>query len=243
MSLPTTKKSDFCANLTMLSALLEGNTSLDSSLKELAHLVAQTLKTDNCSIMLLKEGLNDKNLCLRVQAHYGNLPIEAYEEYLPLGKGFAGKVAQTGEPMLVEDIANADTSSTKSIPGGFITFPILLNERIVGVVNVNTPSDNHTFNQADLELASILSLFIAKSIQKLYLQNTLKSQFTLAAVAKEQNGSEGTQVVQEPYKLVKILAKSFFNDMHRIGLERDHILAATTELIDLLSEEIKQKNE
>lgn len=243
MSLPTIKKSDFCQNLTMLSSLLEENTSLDGSLKELAHLVAQTLKTDNCSIMLLKEGRDEKSLCLRVQAHYGNLPVEAYEEYLPLGKGFAGKVAQTGEPMLVEDISHADSLSSSNIPGGFITFPILLNERIVGVVNVNTPSDHHTFNQADLELASILSLFIAKSIQKLYLQNTLKSQFTLAAVAKEKNEVEGTQVIQDPYKLVKILAKSFFNDMQRIGLERDHILAATTELIDLLSQEIKQEKE
>lgn len=243
MSLSTIKKSDFCQNLTMLSSLLEGNSSLDSSLKELAHLVAQTLKTDNCSIMLLKEGRDKDTLCLRVQAHYGNLPVEAYQEFLPLGKGFAGKVAQTGEPMLVKDIAHADSASTKNIPGGFITFPILLNERIVGVVNVNTPSDNHTFNQADLELASILSLFIAKSIQKLYLQNTLKSQFTLAAIGKQQNDVQGTQVIQEPYKLVKILAKSFFDDMHRIGLERDHILAATTEIIDLLSQEITQQKE
>jgi len=77
-------KSDFCQNLVMLSALVEEHTSLDSSLSELSELVAKTLKTDNCSIMLLKEHEVDGELHLRVQAHYGNLPAEAYEESLPL---------------------------------------------------------------------------------------------------------------------------------------------------------------
>lgn len=238
MSLQAIKKSDFCQNLVMLSELVEEHESLDGSLKELSKLVAKTLKTDNCSIMLLKES-NGKQ-CLRVQAHYGDLPIAAYSESLPLGEGFAGKVAETGDPMLVENIEDV-TSSAPNIPGGFITFPIILNERIIGVVNVNTPSDHHTFNQSDLELASILSLFIAKSIQKLYLQNALKSQFTLAAIVKEQGENASTQIIQEPQKLVKILAKSFYKDMKRIGLEDDHIVEAATELIGLLSQGIKAK--
>lgn len=240
MSLQEIKTSDFCQNLIMLSSLVEDNGSLDGSLNELSKLVATTLKTDNCSIMLLKEG-DDPSL--RVQAHYGNLPAAAYQDSLALGEGFAGKVAQTGEPMLVENIGDSSLSQKQGIPGGFITFPIVLNKRIVGVVNVNTPSDHRIFNQKDLELASILSLFIAKSIQKLYLQNALKSHFVLAAVAKEKDGNASTQVVQEPQKLVKLLAKSFFNDMKHIGLEDDHILSAATELIDLLSKGIKQKKD
>ena len=240
MSLQPVKKSDFCQNLVMLSNLVEEHTSLDDSLKELSKLVATTLKTDNCSIMLLKEAHDEP--CLRVQAHYGRLPAAAYKDSLALGEGFAGKVAKTGEPMLIKDIADSDLSQKRSIPGGFIIFPIILNKSIIGVVNVNTPSDHHTFNQTDLELASILSLFISKSIQKLYLQNALKSHFVLAAVAKEKDGNASTQVVQEPQRLVKILAKSFFNDMKHIGLENDHILGAATELIDLLSQGIKKKN-
>lgn len=240
MNLKTIDNSEFCQNLLNLSSLVEDHGSLDSSLKELAELVAQTLKTDNCSIMMLKENSNSKEPCLRVQAHYGNLPSEAYSASLPLGESIAGKVAQTGHPMLVEDISDSNVSTQKTIPGGFISFPIVLNKRIVGVVNVNTPSDHHVFNQADLELASILSLFIAKSIQQLYLQNTLKSQFAMAALAKEEGCTENTQIVEEPQKLVKILAKSFYLDMKRIGLESDHILSAATELIDLLSKGIKK---
>ncbi len=228
--------SDFCQNLVMLSTLVEEHTSLDSALNALSELVAKTLKTTNCSIMLLKKHESDGELHLRVQAHYGNLPAEAYSESQPLGKSIAGKVAQTGQPMLVEDIASAKVSSTKMIPGGFISFPITLNERIAGVVNVNTPVDHHVFNEADLELASILSLFIAKSMQNLYLQNILKSQFAVAALAKEQSEKKSSSgpFTQEPDKVVKILAKSFFNDMKHIGMGNDHILEAATEIIDLL---------
>jgi len=229
-------KSDFCQNLVMLSALVEEHTSLDSSLSELSELVAKTLKTDNCSIMLLKEHEVDGELHLRVQAHYGNLPAEAYEESLPLGESIAGQVAQTGQPMLVEDISSAELPRKKTIPGGFISFPITLNKRTAGVVNVNTPMDHHIFNKADLELANILSLFIAKSMQNHHLQNILKSQFAVAALAKEQseNKSSDGPFTQEPEKVVKILAKSFFNDMKRIGMGNDHILGAATEIIDLL---------
>lgn len=242
MNIDTDNKSEFCKNLMMLSTLVEDeHDSLDGSLKELAELVAKTLKTDNCSIMLLKENSEGATPCLRVKAHYGSLPDEAYGEHVALGESIAGTVAQTGDPLLVEDVKSTNESHKHNIPGGFITFPIILHERIVGVVNVNTPSDHHIFNQADLELASILSLFIAKSIQKLHLQNVLKSQYALAAIAKEKSDKPTTHIIEEPHKLVKILAKSFFNDMKRIGLGNDHIIEAATEIIGLLSKGVASK--
>jgi len=249
MPTDTALDNDFIQNLVSLSTLVEEHSNLDNSLNELSELVAKTLKTANCSIMLLKEHSTGEALRLRVQAHYGYLSTDAYNEALPLNQSIAGKVAETGQPVLVEDICSttlpAANKRTKLIPGGFISFPIMLEERVLGVVNINTPLDNRTFNEADLELANILSLFIAKSIQMVHLQNLLKSQYAMAALAKEQsekNSILGNSILGQK-KVAKILAKSFFNDMKRMGLGNDHILEATTEIIGLLGKTISKHDD
>ena len=240
---------DFIQNLVSLSTLVEEHSNLDSSLNELSELVAKTLKTANCSIMLLKEHSPGGTLHLRVQAHHGYLSTDAYNEKLPLSQSIAGKVAETGQPLLVEDICSttlpAANKRSKLVPGGFISFPIMLEKRVLGVVNINTPLDNRTFNEADLELANILSLFIAKSIQMVHLQNLLKSQYAMAALAKEQSekNSRLGNFTLDHEKVAKILARSFFNDMKRIGLGNDHILEATTEIIDLLGKTISKHDD
>ncbi len=138
MPTDATLDNDFIQNLVSLSTLVEEHSSLDSSLTKLSELVAKTLKTANCSIMLLKEHATGEALRLRVQAHYGYLSTDAYNEALPLNQSIAGKVAETGQPVLVEDICSttlpAANKRTKLIPGGFISFPIMLEERVLGVV-------------------------------------------------------------------------------------------------------------
>lgn len=226
----------FFQNLVSLSTLVEEHSSLDTVLNELTALVAKTLRTSNCSIMLLKEQTDNGQLNLRVQAHHGHLPLEAYSESPSISESIAGKVAKTKKPLLVNDITTLKQHPNHDLPGGFISFPIILGDHVVGVVNVNSPLDEREFGEADLELANILSFFIAKSMQNLHLQNLLKSQFAMAALAKEQSEKVGSKndFTQEPERVVKILAKSFFNDMKKMGMGNDHILEAATEIIDLL---------
>lgn len=236
----TENNSDFIVNLISLSSFLEQQDNIESSLRDLATMVAKALDSNNCSVMLLKENQESGELSLRVQAHCGNLPEAAYRESVSINRGIAGQVAKTGKALLVPDINKSEyannASRTSQRNGGFISTPIVIGERVIGVININSPIDNRIFGTNDLELATILSLFIAKSIQTLHLQNLLKSKFAIAALAKEESVQRSTSgtFTQEPEKVAKILAKGFYNDMKRAGMSPNHILNAATEIIDLL---------
>jgi L-methionine (R)-S-oxide reductase len=256
MELQESARHDFIENLVSVSAFVEERSNLDNSLTEFAALVAKTLNTANCSIMLLKEnqqqgtpqetgvrelGVQELGVQeLRVQAHHGNLPPAAYATAIQLDQGIAGKVARTGKPMLVEDIATLDSTGpikrSSNIPGGFISVPIIMDGSVIGVINVNSPLDGRVFQQRDLQLANILGLFIAKSIQTLHLKNLLQSRFAIAALSQGNNGAERRDpaATAKPDQLVKILAKSFYLNLRQLGLGDDHILKTTTEIIDLL---------
>jgi len=243
---------NFIINLISVAEFLEQQETLDTSLHDLASMVAQALNSHNCSIMLLKEEQKEGNINLRVKAHSGNLPMEAYTNSGPTDQSIASTVANTGEALLIPDIktsvfADIATRSTHT-SGGFISIPLIIAKRVVGVINLNSTIDGRTYNQHDLELATILSMFIAKSIYILQLQNLLKSRFAIAALAKDESMSRSTpgSFTQEPEKVAKILAKGFYTDMKHAGMGPDHILKAATEIIGLLQtslERHKQREE
>ena len=230
----------FLDHLVDLSALLERRESVDETLHELAALFARSLNAKNCSIMLIKETRPDGTLTLRVSTHAGNLPHAAYEESRTIRSGIAHRVAMSGRPLLVRDIATsgfaAMASRSADAEGGFISVPIKIDGTVIGVINVNSPTDGRVFSDSDLQHATILSMYVGKSIQVIYLKNIMKSRFTVAALEKEQRkkrARSGT-FTQEPDKVAKLLAKSFFNEMKQAGMGPDHILNAATEIIDQL---------
>lgn len=234
---PDSESASFMDYLVDLSALLERGESVEEGLHELAELFARTLNTTNCSILLIKETRPDGIPKLRVSAHAGNLPQTAYEEFCSLDGGIAHRVATSGKPLLVPDIAGSayETMASRSTDteGGFISVPIKIDGSVIGVINVNNPADGRLFSVRDLQLATILSLYVGKSIQVIYLKNILRSKFTIAALEKEQreNGPSPGTFTQEPGKVAKLLAKSFFNEMKQAGMGPDHILNAATEII------------
>ena len=238
---PEENSHDFIDSLVGLSSFLEQREDLDTCLGDLAKTIAEILDTAHCSIMLMKEPQKGKERRLRVQAHFGVLPEEAYQEGAEAKQSIAGQVASSGKALLVTDIEQSDFArlASRSVRrrGGFISVPVLINDRVIGVINVNDPADGRSFAPRDLELARILGVFIGKSIQTLQLKNLLKSRFAAAALAKETRSdapASGT-FTQDPDKVAKLLAKSFFHEMKRAGMGPDHILQAATEIISQLS--------
>ncbi len=233
----TEGRNDFIANLIDVAEYLEHQDTLDTSFHDLATMVAKALDSKNCSIMLLKDELEEGDLNLRVKAHSGNLPKEAFNNSTPIGKSIAGTVADTGKALLVPDIEQSDYSNlARRSSGGFLSIPLIIANNIAGVINISDPIDGRTYNQHDLEVTTILSMFIAKSIYIIQLQNLLKSRFAIAALAKDESMQRSTpgSFTQQPEKVSKILAKGFYSDMKHAGMGPDHILKAATEIIGLL---------
>ena len=232
-----------------LSAFIEHQANLDESLHELAVMASDILKTQNCSIMLLKEEEETGEATLRVFAHSGFLPDVAHQEAVKVKEGISGYVVASGQPLFVENIDKSEFSSIKRgryKSAGFVAVPIIINEKVIGVINANTPVDRANIDKRDLELLKIIALLIGKSVQIIQLQGLLKSRYIQYALVQEKSADAvkiPVSAQQSPERIAKILAKTFYAEMSRAGFGSDHMLTAATEIISLLGDTLKKHSD
>jgi len=231
-----------------LSAFIEKQADLDYGLHEIASMAAKILNMENCSIMLLNEEEKTHEFTLRVFAHSGSLPQSAYLETKKVNEGISGYVAAHGEALFVEDIDRSQFSSLKREgykSKGFIAAPILMNEKVIGVINVNTPRNRRNIRKEDLELLNLIALLISKSVQLTKLQSLLNSRYVQFALAQHKDlhsGNIALSMSQHPDKMAKVLARTFYSEMSRAGFGTDHMISTATEILSLLIGKLKRHN-
>lgn len=238
---------NFFVNLVGMSTFLEQQSNLDDSLSDFVAMAANILNTGNCSIMLFNEGDKAGDFRLRVFAKTGYLPDNAFLEAAKVSEGIAGRVAATGEALLVEDITASPYHPLARAPENpskcFISVPVLINTKVIGVMNISNPRDGRCFAIDDLTVATFVALLAGKSIQVAQLQNILKSRFAQMAISREAKdvvSGSVSQLAQDPARLAKIAAKTFYREMTRAGLGTDHILNAATEIVSLLGDNLRK---
>jgi L-methionine (R)-S-oxide reductase len=245
------KNEDTTRLLVDLSAFLEKQPNLDVCLRDLAVMAANILNMENCSVMLLREEEEDGNEHrLRIFAHSGALPESAHREAMKIKEGISGYVVATGEPLFVEDIEHSRFAALKRgryKSKGFISAPILVNKKAVGVINANTPRNRSNVRREDLELLGIIALLISKSIQLIHLQGLLNSKYAQFALALEEkdlrSGNVGMAMSQDPDKMAKLLAKTFYNEMAKAGFGADHMISVATEILSLLTDRLHKHSQ
>jgi L-methionine (R)-S-oxide reductase len=229
------------ARLHDLSFFLQAQGSLEEGLKQMAGMAAKLLNAASCSIMLLDER-DEQDVRLRVFAAHGELPEAAFRQITRKGEGIAGHVLASGKPLLVEDISQSEfiqaarhlTRGAKSL----VSAPILIDARIIGVINATDPKTRPAFTLDDLNLLDVAALFIGKSVQVQQLQGLLNSRFAQMALAQEAQtmvGGAMAAMSQNPNQMAKILAKSFFKEMTRAGFSATQIIHAASEIITQLN--------
>jgi signal transduction protein with GAF and PtsI domain len=227
-----------------LSEFMEQKGNLDENLHEIAVMAAHILNMENCSIMLLKDIESAHDLELRVFAHSGYLPDAAHREAIKIREGISGYVAASGEALFVEDIDKSQFASQKRgryKSKGFISAPIIIGEKVIGVINANTPKDRSNIETKDLELLKIISLLISKSVQLVQLQGVLRSKYIQFALSQENIPDDkkvSLSLSKDPGKVAKLLAKTFYHEMARAGFGPDHMITTATEILSLLSERL-----
>lgn len=226
---------------------LENELDIDASMKLMAGLVAKLLNTSRCSLMIVKRGVDVDCLQLRVCAHYGDLPNEAYDEMADLESGISGHVMKSGKPLLIEHIGSSEFGSKArfsrgSQDDGFIICPLIIAETVIGVLNISQPADGRVFGRQDMKIASFAALSISQSIQIYQLKNLFRSNFVKLTLANEAgNNSSKTlnQLINNNEKAIKVLAKSFYSELKKAGFSRDLIIGAASEIISLVTNELK----
>lgn len=224
--------------------LEEGN--FDDNLLQLAEKTAKILGASNCSIMLLNDG-ESQNPRMRVCASYGPLPAAAYKESVRKGEGIAGHVVATGKSLFIEDINKSEFANrarrTNDPHKSLLCSPIRINACIAGVVNVTGCDNEASFKPHDLNLLDVIALFIGKSIQTIQLQNILNSRFAQLALIQETQKKLSNSLgntLHNPDQIAKIMAKSFYKEMTRLGFGSGQVINVASDIIDQLNANLQR---
>ena len=126
------------------------------------------------SIMLL----DPQTQTLRIAAAEGLEDAVVAGTIIRLGEGIAGKVAQTGEPVLVEDVEHDERFNKINDPkydtSSFISMPLRAQERIIGVLNLSRKSDQKAFSELDVKFLSTLLGHIGFAVENARLLKEAK---------------------------------------------------------------------
>ncbi len=172
-----------------LNTLLRFSTVINSSLKleevlDIAMKWAEEfMDAEASSVYEIDEGKNQ--LFVRVARGEKKKPIEGIT--LKVGEGIAGFVAQSGRPMVVQDVAVEKRFSDKfDRATGFktralISVPLILRNEPIGVLQVINKRSNQPFTENDLELLNGMAPQIAIAMENAKLYSRLEKKCELTA--------------------------------------------------------------
>ena len=148
-----------------ISKALMAEVNLQRLVQLALETVQQTLGAGRVSLMLLDEERQE----LSISAALG-LPDEVVTSTrVKVGQGLASLAVQRKEPILLPEQAEDDSSiqalMTRSDVGPAICMPLMLKDRVLGVLNVSRPLGLAPFRQDDVDLLSILGGQIAVAIE------------------------------------------------------------------------------
>lgn len=137
--------------------------ALDDLLRELLERIIAVMGVDSVAILLLE----DDEQRLTVSAARGL--EEAVESHVtvPVGQGFAGRIAATRQPLIVDDLSTFPvihsilSERLRSVAG----VPLLLGERLVGVVHVGSATSRR-FTEAEVKLLEQVADRMALAIER-----------------------------------------------------------------------------
>ncbi|MFO8101197.1 MAG: PAS domain S-box protein [Dehalococcoidia bacterium] len=122
--------------------------------------------------------LDDEGQTLSYRATYGLSEAYASKMRLSVGAGIAGKVVETGEPMLLEDIstdpraAKFDLITTEGL-GAFVSVPVRAKRKVLGVLNVASRLPR-VFKEEDVQILSSIGDQIGVAIEQAKLYEELR---------------------------------------------------------------------
>jgi signal transduction histidine kinase len=141
-----------------------GRLALEELLDELLERVRDALEADTCAVLML----DDTGTELVARAAKGLEEEVERGLRIPVGKGFAGHVASSGRPVVIEDLNQAEVlnpllreKGVKSLLG----VPLVVGGRTLGVLHVGTLTPR-AFPTEDIELLQIVAGRVALAIDR-----------------------------------------------------------------------------
>ncbi|HCG98298.1 MAG TPA: hypothetical protein DE036_00365 [Actinobacteria bacterium] len=164
-----------------LSVINSFSSILNQSLEihQVTHISTKMVKEVIQVEIVLVFRLEETTQRLRIMAHEGisEKSVEALDG-MKLGEGLCGCVAQTGEPLIIEDIAANEKLCTTTIINEDIksqlSVPLAAKDKIIGTLCVATRT-RRQFKEPEIQLLSALGNLIAIAIENSELNKGRKS--------------------------------------------------------------------
>ena len=162
--------------LSRVSAAVSGLSDLDAILNVALDNVLLIMNGTVGGILLIDE--QTETLSYRV--HRGLSDKYAQEMYLKIGEGIAGRVAQSGKSVLLEDIstdsraASPDLITTEGLKA-FISVPLRAKDTVLGVLNVASHLPHH-FTKDDMHLLHAIGDQVGVAIEQAELYERLRKE-------------------------------------------------------------------
>ncbi len=164
-------------------------------------LVVDELEVDRASLMLVDHQKDE----LRIAASRGVTTVDVESVRIPVGQGIAGRVAATGEALLVKDTGKDSRSNRDLKPHvseSFICAPIALGipikfqGRVLGVISITNRRTGEPFGEDDLSYLSSMSGQLAVAILRAtHLQDLQKAYEDLKAAQEQLVISERSKAI------------------------------------------------
>jgi len=165
----------------------------------------ELFESERASLMLLKEGSNE----LVLKSAIGLATDPALVGPIRVGEGVSGEVIDTGKPIIVR---NLRSSGRRPAPAersyktdSFISYPIIIGGRKVGVLNVTDKKGGRPFDEIDLSLLEIIGPQMAVALERAEWQERA-TEFQLMSITDSLTGLPNRRYLEE--RLAEELSRS-----------------------------------
>ncbi len=183
-----------------ITSVLDMDKLLSLCLKE----INGNLKVKHSSIMLVDKERNE----LVVKASQGHRSGQVLGKTQKIGEGVAGRVVKDKKPILVKDIRRDNRFNRSERPDyktkSFVSAPLVLGERVIGVINIIDKVSGESFCETDVNLLCTIAGQVSIALENARLYEALEENCfnivkSLAASleAKDQYTSGHSQRVSE----------------------------------------------
>ncbi len=159
-----------------ITALVGGSPDVDQMLKAAVDKVSEVMEIEAAAALLLDETAGE----LRLTTHRGLSARFAREaERFKLGQGLSGRVAASGEPVVVSNVAD-DPRLEHSVAReegwrAFASVPLLSRGQVLGVFNVATRQER-AFPAEEVAVLSAIGRVLGVAIENARLHDQVKAQ-------------------------------------------------------------------
>ena len=149
-----------------IAEVVDARDQLQEMLELIVHMIAELLQAKIVSLMLLDKTRSE----LFIKLSYGLDEWIVANTRVKVGEGIAGKVAETGTPIFIHNIEENEIYSCPNNPQyetvSLLSVPLVVNEVVVGVINVNNKADGKALALDDLNLLISFSERISRALER-----------------------------------------------------------------------------